>query len=334
MTLATPHPAAGADPAGPPGAAALGGVRVAADQQAPKTDRAAPRTDRQPPRAERPSPPAEDPSPQAADPSPREEVSDPGGATPVPLPLGTSFPAALAAVYRGQLARGRVARVPLLFVAAFQSLGIMILLRGIVEVGDDSAAASVVAGSTVLVVAFVALNLLAQRFGALRAAGALDYYLTLPIPGAAVVLGTAASYATFAVPGTVVTVLVGSVLYGLPMTSLWLLVPVTVLAGASLAGIGAAIGLLAPKPELATVAGQLGMSVVLFLGVIPPERLPGVGRLARDLLPSSYAVDALAEAFAPSVDWVDVTADLGVCAAVAAVALLVAAHALRRVTRS
>ncbi|KPM55607.1 ABC transporter [Frankia sp. R43] len=255
-------------------------------------------------------------------------------ASPVPLPLGTAFPAALAAVYRGQLARARVARVPLLFVAAFQSLGIMILLRGIVDVGDDSAAASVVAGSTVLVVAFVALNLLAQRFGALRAAGALDYYLTLPISGAAVVLGTAASYATFAVPGTIVTVFVGSVLYGLPMAGLWLLLPVTVLAGASLAGIGAAIGLLAPKPELATVAGQLGMSVVLFLGVIPADRLPGIGRLARDLLPSSYAVDALAQAFAPSVDWVGVSADLGVCAAVAVAALLVAAHALRRVTRS
>ncbi|EFC79091.1 putative ABC transporter, membrane component [Parafrankia sp. EUN1f] len=118
------------------------------------------------------------------------------------------------------------------------------------------------------------------------------------------------------------------------MTGLWLLLPVTVLAGASLAGIGAAIGLLAPKPELATVAGQLGMSVVLFLGVIPADRLPGIGRLARDLLPSSYAVDALAQAFAPSVDWAGVSADLGVCAAVAVAALLVAAHALRRVTRS
>ncbi|MCK9900493.1 ABC transporter permease [Frankia sp. Cpl3] len=299
MTLATPHPATGA------GAAALSPALAPGAPVVPTDSREA-----------------------------DQEGAVPSALTVAPLPHGTAFPAALAAVYRGQLARARVARVPLLFVAAFQSLGIMILLRGIVDVDDDSAAASVVAGSTVLVVAFVALNLLAQRFGALRAAGALDYYLTLPIPGAAVVLGTAASYATFAVPGTIVTVLVGSVLYGLPMSGLWMLVPVTALAGASLAGIGAAIGLLAPKPELATVAGQLGMSVVLFLGVIPANRLPGIGRLARDLLPSSYAVDALAEAFAPSIDWAGVLADLAVCAAVAAVALLVAAQALRRVARS
>lgn len=223
-----------------------------------------------------------------------------------------------------------MARIPLLFVAAFQSVGILVLLRGIVDTDDPGTAAAVVSGSTVLVVAFVALNLLAQRFGALRAAGAFDYYLTLPVPGSAVVLGTAASYATFAVPGTIVTMLVGVLLYGLPMSGLWVLAPVAVVAGACLAGIGAAIGLLAPRPELATVAGQIGMSVVLFLGIIPPDRLPGIGRVLRDLLPSSYAVDALAGALAPPVAWGQVAVDLAVCAGVALVALAVAVRALRR----
>jgi ABC-2 type transport system permease protein len=247
-----------------------------------------------------------------------------------PLPPATAFLTAFGAVYRGQLARSKVGRIPLLFVASFQSIGILVLLRGILDVDDTPAAAQVVAGSTVLVVAFVALNLLAQRFGALRAAGSLDYYLTLPVPGAAVVLGTAASYATFAAPGTVITAVVGALLYGLPLSGLWLLLPVVVLAGACLAGLGAAVGLLAPRPELATVAGQLGMSIVLFLGVIPSDRLPEVGRWARDVVPSSYAVDALAAAFQPGVDWPAVVLDLAVCAAVAVGALIVAAAALRR----
>src|SRR5262249_11921669 len=158
----------------------------------------------------------------------------------------TPFHAAFTAVYRGQLARARVARIPLLFVAAFQSLGILVLLRGVVDVTDNDTARQVVAGSTVLVVAFVALNLLAQRFGALRAAGARAYSLTLPVPPPAVVLGTAASYATFAVPGTLVTAVTGALLYHLPMSGLWVLAPLTVLAGGCLAGIGAVIGLLAP----------------------------------------------------------------------------------------
>ncbi len=41
----------------------------------------------------------------------------------------------LAAVYRAQLSRARVARIPLLFVATFQSIGIMIMLRGVVSGG-------------------------------------------------------------------------------------------------------------------------------------------------------------------------------------------------------
>ena len=69
----------------------------------------------------------------------------------------------------------------------------------------DGEARAVVAGSSVLVVAFVALNLLAQYFGQLRASGGLDHYATLPVPPAAVVLGAAAAYASFTVPGTAVT---------------------------------------------------------------------------------------------------------------------------------
>jgi ABC-2 type transport system permease protein len=246
------------------------------------------------------------------------------------LPPRTSFPAAFGAVYAGQVARARVARVPLLFVAAFQSIGIMVLLRGVVDIGNRTTGEQVVAGSAVLVVAFVALNLLAQRFGELRAAGALDYYRTLPVPGSAVVLGTAASYATFAVPGMVVTAVVGIVLYGLPFGGLWLLAPVAVLAGGSLAGLGAAIGLLAPKAELATVAGQLGMTAALFLGIIPSGRLPLALRPIRDLVPSTYAADALAAGFRVSVDWAKVSLDLAVCGGVAGVTLGVAVLALRR----
>lgn len=254
----------------------------------------------------------------------------------VPPALGrrTPFGAALSAVYAGQLARARVARISLLFVAAFQSVGILVLLRGVVDTGNETTREQVVAGASVLVVAFVGLNLLAQRFGALRAAGSLDYYLALPVPRSAVVLGTAASYATFAVPGTVVTAVFGALLYDLPLSRLWLLAPVMVLAGASLAGLGAAIGLLAPKPELATIAGQLGMSVVLFLGIIPADRLPEVVRAVRAVVPSTYAVDALADSFHRHVHWLGVVADLLVCAVVAAASLAAAAAALRHAGRA
>ncbi|WP_406100322.1 ABC transporter permease [Streptomyces sp. NBC_01013] len=237
------------------------------------------------------------------------------------------FPS-LAAVYRAQLSRARVARIPLLFVATFQSIGIMVLMRGVVDGGDEARA--VVAGSSVLVVAFVALNLLAQYFGQLRAGGGLDHYATLPVPPAAVVLGAAGAYASFTVPGTIVTAVTGSVLFGLPMTHLWVLVAVIPLAGAALAGLGAALGLLAPRPELATLLGQLGMSAALLLGVLPAARLPQPIGWARDLLPSTYGVEALSRSFDAHPDWAVVGLDLGVCAVVGVLSLAVATWAYRR----
>lgn len=242
-------------------------------------------------------------------------------------PRARLFPA-LAAVYRAQLSRARVARIPLLFVATFQSIGIMVLMRGVVDGGAEARA--VVAGSSVLVVAFVALNLLAQYFGQLRAGGGLDHYATLPVPPAAVVLGAAGAYASFTVPGTIVTAVTGSALFGLPMTHLWVLVAVIPLSGAALSGLGAALGLLAPRQEVATLLGQLGMSAALLLGVLPAERLPGPVGWARDLLPSTYGVEALARSFDARPDWAVVALDLAVCAVVGVLSLAVAAWAYRR----
>jgi ABC-2 type transport system permease protein len=250
-----------------------------------------------------------------------------------PLAARPGLLTALSAVYAGQLSRARAARGPLLFVATLQSVGILLLLRGVVDEGSPATARQVVAGATVLVVAFVALNLLAQRFGMLRSTGALDHYAALPVSAASVVLGTAASYATFTVPGAVVTAVVGCALYGLPLTHLWVLIAVLPLAGAALAGLGAVLGLLPSRPELATMAGQLGMSAVLFLGIIPSERMPGALQALRALVPSTYAADALAVALGPHPAWDLVLRDLLVCAASAVAALALATWAFARAVR-
>lgn len=250
----------------------------------------------------------------------------------VPLAPATPLWAGLLTVYRAQLSRVRVSRVPLLFVAVFQSVGIMILMRGVVDTGSGSAREAVVAGSSVLVVAFVALNLLAQHFGALRAANSLDYYRTLPVRPAAVVLGIAAAYASFTLPGAVVTAVIGAVMFQLSLANLWALLLVVPLSGAALAGVGAVCGLLAPRPELATLLGQLGMSVALLLGVIPADRMPWVIELGRDVLPSSYGVDAFIATYG-SPDWASFAANLAVCAAVGVVMLTLATWAFRRTSR-
>lgn len=242
----------------------------------------------------------------------------------------TSWWSTADAVYRLALARGRIARGPLLFVATLQSVGILVLLRGVVRHPDRATSAAVVAGGSVLVVAFVALNLLAQRFGAMRAGRSLDYFAALPAPVSAVVIGTAASYATFTVPGALATAVVGAAMFALPFGQLWLVVPAVVASGIALSGVGAALGLLMPRVELATVAGQLGMTAVLFLGLIPPTHLPLAAQGLRQAVPSTYAVDVLAAGLRGSATPGGVLWRVAASLAYGAVTLAIAARAFRR----
>jgi ABC-2 type transport system permease protein len=221
------------------------------------------------------------------------------------------------AVYRLALARGRIARGPLLFVATLQSLGILVLLRGVVRHPDPATSAAVVAGGSILVVAFVALNL-------------LDYFAALPVPVSAVVMGTAASYATFTVPGAVVTAVAGAAMFGLPFGQLWLVLPAVVASGVALSGLGAAVGLAMPRAELATVAGQLGMTAVLFLGLIPAGHLPLAVRGLRQAVPSTYAVDVLAAGLRGSATPGGVLWRVAASLAYGAVTLAIASRAFRR----
>ncbi|CAM5541263.1 ABC transporter OS=Streptomyces glaucescens OX=1907 GN=SGLAU_09340 PE=4 SV=1 [Streptomyces glaucescens] len=72
------------------------------------------------------------------------------------------------------------------------------------------------------------------------------------------------------------------------------------------------------------------MSAALLLGVLPPERMPEIIRLARDLLPSTYGVEAYARTFSADPDWAVVAADLAVCAGVGVISLAAATWAYRR----
>jgi ABC-2 type transport system permease protein len=252
---------------------------------------------------------------------------------PEPGPRPT-FAATFAAIFTGQLARAKTAAIPIFLAATLQSVGLVVLLKGLVDTGSHVTEQSVVAGSSVTVVSFVALNLLAQRFGALKASGALDYFGALPINPAAVVAATAAAWASFTVPGSIVVAVGGAAFYRLPLSNVWVIGPVVVAAGISLAGLGALLGLIASRPEIATIAGQLGMSLVMFLGIVPAHRLPGVIQAVRAAVPSTYAVDAFAESFKHSPSWTTIGADLGICVGVCVLALAASTWAFRRAVRS
>jgi ABC-2 type transport system permease protein len=239
----------------------------------------------------------------------------------------TAWPIALTAVYRAQLGRARVGGGAVVIVATVQSLAIVALLRGMGTGASHQARAAVVSGATLSVVAFIAINLLAQRFAGLKAGGGLDYYGTLPVHPAAVVLGLCGSYATFALPGVVAAAVTGTTAFGLPAARLWMLVPVTLTSAVSFSGLGALGGLMPSRAEIATLAGQFGLTAVMLLGVIPPQSLPPDFRAVRAVLPLTWDIDAFADALTDHPDWSAIALRLAGSALFGACCLAAAARA-------
>jgi ABC-2 type transport system permease protein len=193
-----------------------------------------------------------------------------------------------------QLARVRTAWRPYLIVSSAMPLGIAVLMRAVMT--DEQVAKygeQIVAGSVVLAIAMTAIVMLAQRVSFLKESGALDFYSTLPVSRAGLVAAVLISFAVFALPGTLIVIGLGALLFDLSMAGAWAVIPVWALGSFALAGIGVAIGFAAPDEQLAGMYSNLAMMAVLFLGILPAETLPGWIRPLRAILPSTYAANAL-----------------------------------------
>ena len=195
---------------------------------------------------------------------------------------------------RMQMSRLRTSWRPYLIVSSAMPLGIAVLMRAVMEPEQVAEfGQQIVAGSAVLAIAMTAVVMLAQRVSALKENGGLDYYATLPVSRAALIGSILLSFAVFALPGTIVVLTLGSALFDLSLAALWAAIPVWVLGSLALAGLGVAIGFAAPDEQLAGMYSNLLMMSVLFLGILPSDRLPGWLGPVRTVLPSTYAVDAL-----------------------------------------
>ncbi len=182
--------------------------------------------------------------------------------------------------------------------------GTLAPLLSIVALGVFGRAAGVrtltfiLTGNAVISLMFGNLDRLQSRFSFMRRTGTLDYYATLPVHKAVLILAVVASLVLLSLPALLATVLAGSLLLGLPLRpnlSVLLVVP---LAALSLAGIGALIGVSVQRPE---EGGSLALLVTMALSalgpvIVPPERLPAMMLTLGWLSPATYAASAMRQA--------------------------------------
>lgn len=132
------------------------------------------------------------------------------------------------------------------------------------------------------------------------------------------------------IPGILVALVGGSLMYGFAMKPNPLLLLIIPLAALSLSGIGAALGLLSPNFQATNAFSQLILFVVMFAApvLIPSEALPLPLQWFGLLLPPTYAADAIRRAVA-GINDVRLAIDLAVLAGCAILSLVAVTRGLK-----
>ena len=168
-----------------------------------------------------------------------------------------------------------------------------------------------------------------------RTSGTLERLLTMPLSRLDLLLGYGLAFGLAAAVQALVTVTVATSVYDLDVAGpLWLVVLIAVVDAA----LGVALGLLASAFARSEFQAVQFMPVVVlpqfFLCglLVPREQMAGWLQAISDVLPLTYAVEALQEVGAHPEATGRMWLDIGVVAGVAALALALAAATLRRRT--
>lgn len=150
-------------------------------------------------------------------------------------------------------------------------------------------------GAAAQSVVTIALVMLPQKLSQAKADGTLHYFLTLPISREMYVASQLTMVGIMAVPGVALAVALGAWYYDIPIepgAAVLLVVPMAVL---SLAGVGVAISVLSPWPQVTNALTQLTIFYVLLFAPIlfPKEQLPGLLQDLSVVMPPTYVADAM-----------------------------------------
>lgn len=141
---------------------------------------------------------------------------------------------------------------------------------------------------------------LGQQIGSLKDQHAYEYFAALPISKTTFILAIATRSMIFGLPSFMVILLVGVTVLSLPLTPNALAIPVVLLAGYSLAALGAFIGFYCQTAQGASLATQVlaGLMYTFAPVYIQVEQLPRLLQSTSVIVPTTYVARALRAALA------------------------------------
>ncbi|MDE0631869.1 MAG: ABC transporter permease [Caldilineaceae bacterium] len=153
----------------------------------------------------------------------------------------------------------------------------------------------VLVGNLVMALLFEHMGKLSSHFAYMKVAGSLDYFATLPIRKAVLILAASTAFFILFLPSMFVVLAGGAWILGLALHLHPLALLVVPLCALPLAGIGALLGVSFRTPEEASAAGRLLTILMLTIGpvLIPPDRLHDWLVWLGFLSPATYAASAL-----------------------------------------
>jgi len=128
-----------------------------------------------------------------------------------------------------------------------------------------------------------------------KAEGRLDYFLTLPVSREIYLAAQVTYVALTALPGIAFAVWFGAWHFDLPLVYGPVVVVVVILGILSLAGVGIAIGVLSPEPQITNALTNLTQFYALLFApvLVPREQLPALLRHLSVAMPPTYVADAM-----------------------------------------
>lgn len=176
---------------------------------------------------------------------------------------------------------------------------------------SPSVALFIITGSITTAASTSAMLTLGQDIGQMKDAGRFEYYASLPISKATFILALATRSMILALPSPLILLLLGAVVFKTPVNISPVTIIVFLLAGYSLAGLGAFIGFFSRDGQMAGLVTQIVDPLVIFLApvYISVESLPRFLQCTSRLLPTTYVARALRASISGAVTrqtWLDI----------------------------
>jgi ABC-2 type transport system permease protein len=148
-------------------------------------------------------------------------------------------------------------------------------------------------GAPTITLLMIGLVLVPQMVAMSRSAGTFDYMWSLPVPRLVYVAADATVWVLVSLPGVILSLILGAVYFDFTLELSWLAIPAVLLISLTGVLIGYSIAHAAPKPELATLATQVIVFLIMLCSPVmyPASQLPGWMETIHKFFPVVYMAD-------------------------------------------